>query len=381
MSHEAISGRDDKSHDSELGATVGVEEEYHLINPDTFALTRCPGLITPADGDRLGEQVHAEMLTTQLEAVTPVCRSLDEVHAALVCARRLASSSAAAAGAVILAASTHPSAAAAEIELTPLPRYDRLADRFGDILRINLCGCHIHVGVPNLDMAVRISNLARDYLPLLVALSGSSPFYAGRDTGYDSFRIPLLEVLPQAGAPPVFESAQHFRQTVANLQRHGLVEDATGVLWLVRPSARYPTIEFRVADVCADVRDVLLLAAVTRSLVRMLGARIAAGGVESMLPDRSVRAACWHAARYGTTGTLWSPSRRNLVPAMTALADLMAELRPFLVEHGERGLVEELWTRRVRVGGPAARQRQVFAATGSLSEVVRDGVELTARTG
>jgi carboxylate-amine ligase len=319
------------------------------------------------------------MLTSQLEAVTTVCRTLDEVHAEVLRARSTAAAAAATANARILATSSHPFATPDEIEMLRRPRYDRLGELFADVLRVNLCGCHVHVGVPDLDTAVAVCNLAREYLPLLIALAASSPFYAGRDTGHDSFRIPRLGVLPQGGPPPVLRSAEAFDQTVAELRAHGLVEDATGVLWSLRPSTRYPTLEFRVADVCPDARDTVLLAAVIRALVCVLGDRIETDAAPAPMPDPVVRAACWHAARFGTTGTLWSPARQQVAVATVAIDDFLTELRPQLAARGELDLVRDLMRRRTQDGSSADRQRRVLASDGSLAAVVRDGVELTAR--
>ena len=154
----------------------------------------------------------------------------------------------------------------------------------------------------------------------------------------------------------------------------GLVDDATAVLWELRPSARFPTLEFRIGDMCPDVLDAVLYAGIVRSLVRTLAMR----APTASLSDPELRAARWQAARYGLSGRLWSPSRGEPVPAGLAVDDLLGELRPDLDAHGEAGLVADLMQRLRSRGNAATRQRQVFAATGNVGGVVAAMVELTA---
>lgn len=361
-----------------IGRTFGVEEEYHLVEAETFALANRPSLSASAHERRAGPHLHPEMLTSQLEAVTPVCTDLDELRGALVAARSEAASAAADEGALILATSTHPSASLGDIRLMELPRYDRLVERFGTIVgKFNLCGCHVHVSVPDLETAVAIMTHARPYLPLVAALTGSSPFHEGRDTGYDSFRLPWLALWPQGGLPPALRSAAEYLDTVEQLRAIGLIDDARTLLWELRPSSRFPTLELRIGDVCTDVDDTVLYAGLARALVRTLGARVARGEAALPVPEATLRAARWRAARYGISDRLWSPASAGLVPAGVAVDDLLAELRPDLDQHGEYGRLEARWSRLRARGTSAMRQRRTLAATGSMRSVVRDAVQVT----
>jgi carboxylate-amine ligase len=363
----------------ELGATLGVEEEYHLLDPETGKLMNCPDLSAQALSGAAGPHLQPEMLTSQLEAATEVCADLDQVRRAILAMRSEAAAAAAPVGATILATSTHPFSSLGEIEVMARPRYQTLIERFGSIVtQFNLCGCHVHVAVPDLDTAVAIMNHARPYLPVLAALTGSSPFHEGQDTGYDSFRLPWLALWPQGGPPPYLQSGEHYLATVAQSVSMGMVEDASAMLWDIRPSSTYPTLEFRAADVCTDIDDAVLYAGVVRSLVRVVGARVATGVKEYEISEATLRAARWRAARYGISDSLWSPVRSEPVPAEVALDDLIGELRTDLEAHDELLEIAELLNALRRRGTSATRQRRTFAATGSLGDVTRAAMQLTS---
>jgi carboxylate-amine ligase len=357
-----------------IGSTLGVEEEYHLVDPETFVLQNRPNLL-PTDAPGV---LHPEMLSSQLEAVTPVCTTLDETRAALIAIRRDAVAAAAAQDATILATSTHPFSSLEEIEVMARPRYLRLVERFGTVVRqFNLTGCHVHVNVPDLDTAVAVMTRARAYLPVLAALTGSSPLHEGVDTGYSSYRLARLGLWPHGGPPPALRDGRHYEDTVAQLVAIGIVDDSSSLLWELRPSRRYPTLEFRIADVCTDVDDAVLLAGLARSLVRTLAARVEAGAPVDDLPDQVLDAARWRAARHGLGGLLWSPTRSELLPAGEVVDELLAELRPDLETRSEYEHVAALLEQLRRRGTSSSRQRQVFAATGDPVAVARDAAART----
>ena len=358
---------------TEVAETFGVEEEYHLVDPDGFGLAPRPEL-----SERLlraTSRLKPEMLTSQLEAASQVCSSLTDLPDVLADLRAEAAAAAAEVGAVLLGTSTHPFAAVSEIDIMARKRYDVLLDRFGVVVRqLNLCGLHVHVSVPDLDTAVRVMTGSRPYLPLLAALTASSPFHEGVDTGYDSYRLAQLALWPQGGSPPELTSGAAYTATVEELVRIGLVTDASAVLWEVRPSSRYPTVEFRVADMCPDVCDAVLYTGIARSLARTIAGR--ADGPR--ISDTELRAARWQASRYGLTGQLWSPRHGHSIAASDAVADLMTELRPDLERHGEWNLVSGLLTRLLAEGNSATRQRRIVLDGGDVRAVAAAGVELTA---
>jgi YbdK family carboxylate-amine ligase len=364
-----------------VGATFGVEEEYHLVDAQTLQLASRPELADRVDAGAAGRHLKAEMLASQLEAITDPCTELHELRATLTAIRHEASAAAATVGARLLATSTHPFAELSETRLLDRPRYRVLVDRFGTVVSaLNLTGCHVHVAVPDLDTAVAIMTRARVYLPLLAAITASSPFHEGRDTGYASFRLAGLRLWPQGGFPPLLRSAEEYLALTEQLTEIGLVGERSELLWELRPSSRFPTLEYRIADVCTDVDDAVLLAGLARSLTRTIAARLDRAEPWPEPAEPVLRAARWRAARYGMAERLWSPARGTLVPAEAALDELLDQLRPDLAQHGDLELVEELITGLGARGTSAARQRATFAATGDLHEVTREAVALTAAT-
>jgi YbdK family carboxylate-amine ligase len=360
------------------GATIGVEEEFHLVDPETFALAPSPALAAATLGHQLGERLHPEITTTQLETATGVCRTLAEVRAELTATRAQARAAAADAGVALLAASTHPFAGWREQVITPGERYLAMVDRWAGLAqRQDICGCHVHVGVPDLDTAVAVLDRVRPYLPVLLAMTGSSPFHDGADTGYESYRTLLWGRWPHSGIPEFLGSGAGYREVVDGLVAAGLVADASHLYWDVRPSSHLPTVEFRLADVCTDPDDAVLHAALVRSLVRVLAGRAGRGDPVPPVRPELLRAARWRAARDGVGGRLFDPLAGVLVDARTAVDALLRELADDLADAGEENEVRELVHRLFGRGTSAGRQRTIWRRTGDLREVaaaiVREG--------
>ncbi|MGZ4641919.1 MAG: carboxylate-amine ligase [Blastococcus sp.] len=349
---------------SRAGTTVGVEEEFHLVDPVTYALAPSPGLVSAALRGEAGVRIHAEIATSQLETATGICTTLGQIRAELASTRALAASAAARAGVVVLPASTHPFDNWQRQTLTSSPRYAAMVERWGGLaLQQDICGCHVHVGVPDLDTAVAVMDRARPYLPVLLAMTGSSPFHDGVDTGYDSYRTLWWSRWPMSGAPEHLGGAARFREVVEGLVASGLVADASHLYWDVRPSYHLPTLEFRLADVCTDIDDAVLHAGLVRSLVRVLAGR-AERDVPYPLPrPELLRAARWRAARHGLGGHLFDPVRAVLVDARTAVRHLLAELEEDLRDHDEWAEIGELVRQLFARGTSASRQRRVWHGT------------------
>jgi len=363
------------------GVTFGVEEEFHLVDPVTYRLTRSPALAEAVMRHESGRHLHAEITTTQLESATDVCRSLSDLRTELVTTRAEAAGAAARAGVRILAASTHPFDSWHQQDITPAPRYTAMVDRWAGLaVQQDIVGCHVHVGVPDLETAVAIMDRARPYLPVLLAMTGSSPFHDGVDTGHASYRTMWWSRWPTTGPPEYLGSAERFHEVVTGLVASGVVADASHLYWDLRPSYHLPTLEFRLADVCTEVDDVVLHAALVRSLVRVLAGRAARDEPCPRPRAELLRAARWRAARHGLEGELFDAVTRELVPARVAVRRLLGELRDDLRDHDEWDVVVELVERLFVRGTSATRQRRTWLRTGDWREVaagiVREGTAL-----
>jgi YbdK family carboxylate-amine ligase len=360
------------------GTTVGVEEEFHLVDPATLALAPSPVLAEAALRGEFGSRIHAEITTTQLETVTGICRTLADVRSEITGARREAVAAAESAGVAVLAASTHPFGTWQQQQITHDARYEAMVERWAALaLQQDICGCHVHVGVPDLETAVAVMDRVRPYLPVLLAMTGSSPFHGGVDTGYESYRTVWWSRWPVTGIPEHFGSAERYLEVVEGMVVSGVVADSSNLYWDVRPSWHLPTLEFRLADVCTDVDAAVLHAALVRSLVRVLAGRSERGVACPQPRAELLRAARWRAARHGLSGELFDPVLGSLVGARLAVQRLVAELEDDLRAHGEWGEVCDLVARLFARGTSAGRQRAAWLLTGDTravaAAVVREG--------
>jgi glutamate---cysteine ligase / carboxylate-amine ligase len=357
--------------------TVGVEEEYQIVDGETYELRpRAESVL--ADAEAAGEDVQPELSLSQVEIGTAVCTTLAEVRAELVRLRKAVTQAASASGSRVVAIGTHPFSEWLGQGITPKERYLGLAEDYQQLAREQLiCGCHVHVCVTDPELAVRTMDRMRPWLSTLLALTGTSAFWQGVDTGYSSYRTAMFDRWPMTGTPLPLGSRKAFDELVDSLVACGAIEDASKLYWDVRPSTRYETIEVRVADVCTTVDEAVMAAALARGLVRTCaGAAERDDPAEDARPEL-VRAARWRAARYGMTDQLVDLSRCRLVPARDQVEALLAFVRDDLESNGEWDEVRELVTDTVERGTGAQRQRRVFEQTGSLRAVVEAAADET----
>ena len=352
---------------SDVGGTLGVEEEYALVDAATGGLADAPDVAATA-AELVGEAATKEISTSQLEVVTPVCTSLAEVRAQLVRLRSAAVAAAEAHGCQVLAAGTHPFATWRDQRLTEGERYARLQDRWGILARQQLItGQHVHVGVPaELRMHV-VDRLGPD-LPVLLAMSSSSPFWEGEDTGYASYRTQWFSRWPITGTLPPLGSLTAYDAMVERLVTAGVADDASHLYWDARPSLAWPTVEVRVADTSPLLDDAVLHTALVRSLVRV------AARDEQPVPaahPEVVRVARWRAARDGLSGMLFDTRTSSLLPATDLVLSLLDRLREDLEDLGDWDEVHALTRDLLERGTSADRQRRIAAETGSLRAVVQ----------
>jgi len=278
--------------------TMGVEEEYQIVDPTTRELAARQARVLPVAKKALSDAVQPELQLSMIEIATPVCATLADVRRELRRARRDVIDAAHQNGSRIAAAGTHPFSAWRDQPITPKDRYRQIVSDFGQVARETVIfGCHVHVGVESRDVALDVMNRVRSQLSPLLALSANSPFWLGTDSAYASFRTQVWSRWPMSGPPLAFASKDEYDELIATLIAAGVIEDETKIYWDVRASCRFPTLESRVTDVCLTVDEAVMLAGLVRALVRR--AYLAGQRNETAIAARHelVRAAHWRAAR------------------------------------------------------------------------------------
>ncbi len=341
--------------------TLGIEEEYLLVDIETGALTDVPDALMRDCEGALGKKVSPEFLACQIEVGTGVCANIAEARADLGALRRAIADCAAEYGLAPLAVSCHPFAAWHSRKHTEKDRYNDLARDLGGVVRrMLICGTHVHVGLPDDDLRIDIMRQITYFLPHLLALSTSSPFWGGQDTGLNSYRLSVFDNLPRTGLPPDFVSYGEYRRSVDTIIEAGLIEDTTKIWWDIRPSARFPTLEARICDVMPMMEHTLTIAALVQAITRML-VELRRRNQRWRIYDRFLIAENrWRAQRYGPREGLLDIGKGALVP----MADLMAELIDLLeADAMVLGCLNELRGAQdiLAMGTSAERQRAVFA--------------------
>ncbi|MFD0689279.1 carboxylate--amine ligase/circularly permuted type 2 ATP-grasp protein [Actinomadura fibrosa] len=346
---------------------VGVEEEFHTVDLERHRLLpRADSLLQQLPEDRFGAELQRSVVETNSR---PFVR-LADLAEDLAALRRGVARAAEPLGLGIVAAGTMPVADLDALKVTPDPRYENMLEEYQALAREQLiCGAQVHVDVGDRDVAVRVAHRLGPRLPVLLALSASSPFWLGSDTGYASYRTLLWSRWPTTGPFGPFRDAAEYDRVVRDLVRSGVISDPGMLYFDVRPSAHLPTLELRICDACPSVEDVVLLAGLFRAMVSAELEAAAADAPPAPIPNEIVRAATWRAARSGLEGELVDPDGGGPVPAPELVRRTLDGLRPALEEHGDWELVGELAERALRGGGSAARQRRAFVR-GGFGEVV-----------
>lgn len=354
--------------------TVGAEEEFLLVDPRTGEPSPRNAAVA-AEAERRGVTLQLELSSCQVETTSDVAATAAELGEQLRRLRRTAAQSAQAVDLQLLACGLPP-ATPHEFPVTDTPRYRRIGDEFGMVAHEQgICGCHVHVQVPDRAAAIHVSNWLRPWLPSLLALSANSRVYRSADSGYASWRSVLWRRWPAAGAPPFFTSPDEYDDAVRMLVDTGVILDKDMIYWDVRPSAEFPTVEVRVADVPATVDETVLLATLIRAAVMTA---LDSPDDARRLPPGALRAAYWKAAHDGLSGhALDLIHGRGAVPAREQLGVLVQRVRPALESLGEYEHVVHELDRVATRGNGAMRQLRAWRRRGEVSDVIAEAAAAT----
>ncbi|TXS74246.1 glutamate--cysteine ligase [Streptomyces sp. sk2.1] len=358
--------------------TVGVEEELLLVDaqsgePRALSAAVLAVAERRSEGDSAFEpELHDQQLEFATEPRSDMHELADEVRRW----RAEAAQSAARAGAAVAALATSPlpvSPSVGEGE-----RYRWLADRFGQTTQEQLtCGCHVHVSVVSDEEGVGVLDRVRTWLPVLLALSSNSPFWQGHDTSYSSYRNRVWGRWPTAGPVEIFGSAERYHEQVQALIQTGVLRDKGMIYFDARLSHRYPTVEIRVADVCLDPADTVLLATLVRGLVETAAREWRAGDPPEPAGANVLRMAAWQASRSGLEGQLLHPRTMRPEPAADVIAALLTHVRGALEDSHDFASAEQALMDVLQRGTGAQTQRKLLARTGSLRDAVAECVSRT----
>jgi carboxylate-amine ligase len=356
--------------------TLGVEEEYMLLDPETWDLVQHIDsmLARVTDEGDFSAHVNPELMQSVLEITTPVCRTAGDVHASLRALRSYVGEIARKEGCRFASAGTHPFSLFERQRITAKDRYRQLVDQLQYVARRELIfGMHVHTAVDDPDKAIAVVNALLAHLPQFLALSASSPFWRGEPTGLASSRQMIFAAFPRSGLPPRFESYAEYAEVVGQLERTGCIPDYTHIWWDVRPHPRLGTIELRVCDAVTRIEDAVALAAYFQALVKLYCERYESGREVPSYHRTLTAENKWLAARYGLEAPVMdlATGRRNRVSVAQLIRRGLRDLEPHARELGsDRELegVREILAR----GNSAERQLRVWNANRDIVEVVRE---------
>jgi carboxylate-amine ligase len=360
--------------------TIGIEEEYQIIDPESRELTSFVQEFLEQGRIVLNDQIKPELLQSQVEVGSQICHSIKETRDEVIRLRRHILDLAQSNGLHFAAASTHPFSRWLDQDITPLERYRKHQEQMADVARRMLIfGMHVHIGIEDKDLMIDVMDQARYFLPHLLALSTSSPFWSGRVTGLRSYRSIVFESLPRSGPPPAFESWAEHTRFVDILIKTNSIEDATRIWWDIRPHPVFPTLEFRVCDICTRVDEAVCLAALILAIVARLMVLRQSNQSWRRYRQHLIEENKWRAVRYGIDGKLIDFGRQEEVPMRQLVVELLEFVDEVLDPLDIRQEVEYVHT-ILEQGTSADRQLATYAATGDFKAVV-DQVVAETREG
>ncbi|HVA89400.1 MAG TPA: carboxylate-amine ligase [Chloroflexota bacterium] len=357
--------------------SIGVEEEFQIVDPETGALKAHINEMLPRGRELLGDQIKPEMLQSMVELITTVCKDVREVRQQVTHLRTTVSDLARERDLRIVAAGTHPFSHWQTQSTTDHERYHVLEEDLQDVVRsILIFGLHVHIGMPDRQTLIEVMNEVRYFLPHILALSTSSPFWLGRETGLKSYRTIVWSQFPRTGIPDPFASWQEYESYVDLLIHTGCIDNGKKIWWDLRPHPLYNTLEFRVCDMPVTADETIAIAALFQAVVaRLYQLRSRNLGFRTY-PSNLILENKWRAARYGLDGMLIDFGKREEAPARDLMEELLSFVDPVLDELGSRDELETV-RRIMRVGTGADRQLAAFRRHGNAKAVVDHLIEET----
>ncbi len=358
--------------------TLGIEEEFQIVDPQTRELRSHVSQFLEEGKMILGEQIKPEMIQSMIEVGTGICRNIQEARKDITRLRSIISRLAAKTGLTIVAASTHPISRWQDQKIFDDERYELLVQELQTVARsLLIFGLHVHVGIPDRERQIHIMNASRYFLPHVLALTTSSPFWMGHNTGLKSYRSEIFKQFPRTDIPDHFDTYQGFQRYVDLLIKTGCINDGKKIWWDCRPHPFFPTLEFRICDIPTRVDDTVAIAALFQAIVARLN-----GLIEKNLGFRLYRRMLiqenkWRAVRWGLDGKMIDFGKQKEVPTRDLVRELLEFVDPVLDELGSRKEVEHVHTILER-GTSADEQLRVYRETNDLKAVVDRLIELTA---
>jgi len=358
--------------------TIGVEEEFQIIDPETLELrSHVVQLISSAAKRGVGDLVKQEMHQSIVETGTKICENVSELRLEMHRTRSELVMAAESTGLRVAAAGTHPFSSWIDQVISPGERYQHIVEEMGQLARsLLIFGMHIHIAMPDKQTTIDIMNMVRYFLPHLLALSTSSPFWMGRNTGLKSFRTTVFRRFPRTGIPDIFESWSEYENFVNLLIKLNCIDNGKKIWWDVRPHPTYGTLEFRMFDTATRVEEAVAIAALTQAIVVKLHRLYTSNQSWRIYRRALIEENKWRAARYGIEGKLIDFGREAEVPMRELMLELMELLDDVVDDLGSRSAVEYIHT-ILNEGTSAERQLRVYQQTGDLKDVVRHLVQET----
>jgi carboxylate-amine ligase len=352
--------------------TIGVEEEFQIIDPESLELrSHVVQLLSSAAARGVGDLVKQEMHQSIVETGTKICENVSELRLEMHRTRSELVMAAESTGLRVAAAGTHPFSSWIDQVISPGERYQNIVEEMGQLARsLLIFGMHIHIAMPDKQTTIDMMNMVRYFLPHLLALSTSSPFWMGRNTGLKSFRTTVFRRFPRTGIPEVFESWSEYENFINLLVKLNCIDTGKKIWWDVRPHPTYGTLEFRMFDTATRVEEAVAIAALTQAIVVKLHRLYTHNQSWRIYRRALIEENKWRAARYGIEGKLIDFGREAEVPMRDLMLELMELIDDVVDDLGSRSAVEYIHT-ILNEGTSAERQLRVYQQTGDLKDVVR----------